>query len=78
MRISVTVSHGKDRVEEHGEALKVYTKEPFENNMANRDIIKQIARHYSVGQENVRIVKGFTAKRKIIEIDIKSPFKLHQ
>ena len=39
-----------------------------ENNRANIDVMKQIARKYSVNSSNVRIVSGSRSRKKIIDV----------
>ncbi len=72
VKISVTVSRGDDRVERDGEILRVYTREPFEGNRANRDVIKQVAKYYAVGSTSVKIMSGFASRRKILIIEEES------
>ncbi|MEM0139085.1 MAG: DUF167 family protein [Ferroplasma sp.] len=68
MRINVHVFHGKQSIIDVDGILNVYTKEPFENNRANIDIIRQVAKYYSVGSMDVSIVSGFSSRKKILEV----------
>ncbi len=56
MRLSVRVRHGDRKISETPDGIDVYTTEPLENNRANIDVIRQIARKYSVNTSNVRIL----------------------
>ena len=50
--------------------LVVHTSEERRNNQANRDIIRQVSQFLSVGADRIRIVRGHTKSRKVLEIDI--------
>lgn len=69
MRINVRVRHGKGEIKEVAEGIEIFTSEPMENNRANVDIIRQLARKYGVNSANVRIISGASKRRKIIEIE---------
>ncbi|MBI2054253.1 MAG: DUF167 domain-containing protein [Candidatus Staskawiczbacteria bacterium] len=47
----------------------ISVKEPPVKGMANRAIIKAIARHFNVSESNVRLVFGFSSREKIFEIN---------
>ena len=47
-------------------AVKV--KEPPVEGKANRAVIRLLAKHLGVAESQIRIVKGFTSRTKIIEI----------
>ncbi|MCL4444900.1 MAG: DUF167 domain-containing protein [Candidatus Thermoplasmatota archaeon] len=69
MRLFVRVRHGDRKILETPDGLDVYTPEPMENNRANMDVMKQIARKYSVNSSNVRIVSGSRSRKKIIDVE---------
>lgn len=46
----------------------VWVKEPPQKGLANKGIAKVLAEYFKVPQSNVRVVKGFTSKQKIVEI----------
>ena len=69
MRINVSVRRGEKRISETPDGIEVFTTEPMENNRANLDVIKQIAKKYAVSTANVRIVSGSSKRKKIIEIE---------
>ena len=46
----------------------VYLKARAEDNRANIELIKTLAKHYKVSSSQVRILKGFTSKEKLVEI----------
>ena len=47
----------------------VYLKSRAEDNKANIELIKTLAKHYKVSSSQIRIIKGLTSKEKIIEIN---------
>jgi hypothetical protein len=70
MRVVVLVSHGNERVEKENDNIHVFTKQPFEDNRANRDVIRQIAKYYSVPSSNVKIITGLRSRKKVLDISI--------
>ncbi|HSR89129.1 MAG TPA: DUF167 domain-containing protein [Candidatus Udaeobacter sp.] len=46
----------------------VSVKEPPQNGLANKAIIRAVANYFKIGQSRVVVKKGFTNKNKIIEI----------
>ena len=70
MRVMVLVSRGNESVEKEGDNIHVFTKQPFEDNRANRDVIKQIAKYYSVPSSKVKIVTGLRSRKKILDINV--------
>ncbi len=69
MRLYVRVRQGDRKISETPDGIDVYTTEPLENNRANIDVIRQIARKYSVNTSNVRIVSGSRSRKKIIDVE---------
>ena len=69
MRPYVRVRHGDRKISETPDGIDVYTTEPLENNRANIDVIRQIARKYSVNTSNVRIISGSRSRKKIIDVE---------
>ncbi len=67
--LNVKVSHGKGKIMEEADFIRVYTMEPREKNKANIDVIRQISRYYGVSSTSVRILSGWTSRNKIVEID---------
>lgn len=68
MKINVVVRPGNGALEEGNGRVVVFTSEKRKNNRANIDVIKQLARHYSVPVSNIRIVSGVTGPKKVVEI----------
>lgn len=46
----------------------VCVKEPPQNGLANKAIVRAVANYFKVAQSRVAVKKGFTAKNKIVEI----------
>lgn len=46
----------------------VAVKEPPQNGLANKGIVRNLAEYFKVAPSQVVIKKGFTSKQKIIEI----------
>jgi uncharacterized protein YggU (UPF0235/DUF167 family) len=57
-------------VEKESDNIHVFTKQPFEDNRANRDVIRQIAKYYSVPSSNVKIITGLRSRKKVLDINI--------
>ena len=71
MRIQVRVktSSGKQEIENFGDnRYLVYLKSVPENNEANIELIKLIAKHMGVSSARVKIISGMTSKDKTLEI----------
>ncbi len=69
--VNVKLKSNKNGVEKLGDgSYIVYTKKEARDNMANNDIVKQVAKHFGVGKNDVSIVLGQKMKKKIIEIDL--------
>ncbi len=69
MLINIHVYRGDRGIISENETLKVYTREPFENNRANIDIIKQLSKFYKVHESSIKIVSGLKSRKKIIKIE---------
>ena len=69
IKIKVKTKAKKPRVEkvEAGEWI-VFVKEAPEKGKANQAVIKTLAKHFKIGQSNVKIISGFSSKNKIIEV----------
>jgi uncharacterized protein (TIGR00251 family) len=55
-------------VEQDG-AYIVRVNAPAVNNQANEAVIKALAEYFKTAKSNVEIVKGFTSRFKIVEIN---------
>ena len=71
MKFEVTVKT-RAKIEEVEEIksgiYKVSVKEPPIGGRANEAVLRALAAHFNCAPSNVRIVSGFTGRRKIIEL----------
>ncbi len=59
----------EEKVEKIDEShFLVCVKEPPQNGLANKAIVRAVANYFKVAQSRVVVKKGFTSKQKIIEI----------
>ncbi len=59
----------EEKVEKIDEThFAVSVKEPPQNGLANKGIVKSLANYFGIAQSRVVLKKGFTSKNKTIEI----------
>ena len=68
MKYEVHVSRGTAGIERDGNILRVHTRQEMIANRANIDVIRQLAKYFSVDPESIRIISGARSRRKVIEI----------
>ena len=69
MRIKVRVVPNSKKVEViEGDPMKVKLKSKPEGGKANKELIEILAKHFNVSKSDIRIISGFTSRRKIVEI----------
>jgi len=70
LKIQVKVKPGSknEEVTQKGDTLIVTTKEPPKEGRANRQVIKLLAKHFKVPQNQVKLVSGFKKRDKVVEI----------
>ena len=70
MKIQVKVKPGSknEEVTQKGDTLIVTTKEPPKEGRANRQVIKLLAKHFKVPQNQVKFISGFKQRDKVVEI----------
>lgn len=70
MKIQIKVKPGSknEEVTQKGDTLVVTTKEPPKEGRANRQVIKLLAKHFKVPQNQVKLVSGFKKRDKVVEI----------
>ena len=66
--IRVTPHAKQNKVVEADGVLRVYTTVAPENGRANDAVIKALAKHFGVAKSQIKIVRGVTARDKVIEI----------
>ena len=66
LKIKVQPNSGRQEIQQISkDKYKVFLKKSPENNKANEELIKLLSKHL---HSKVNIIKGFTSKRKLIEI----------
>jgi uncharacterized protein (TIGR00251 family) len=71
-RISITVKPNarRDSVEKISEAeFRVSVRAPAQNGAANRAVIEALAEFLDLPRSNLRIVRGQSARKKLVQID---------
>lgn len=66
--VRVTPHSKQNKVVENDGVLRVYTTVAPENGRANDAVIKALAKHFGVAKSQIKIVRGVTARDKVIEI----------
>ncbi|MCL4329927.1 MAG: DUF167 family protein [Candidatus Thermoplasmatota archaeon] len=64
MIVKVRVEYGKKPPEITENAIVVYTSEKRENNRANIDVMRQLARTYGKSIDQIKLVGGRTSRKK--------------
>ena len=70
MRINIRVTaHARQNkiVQESDDLLRVYTTAAATDGQANSAVIKMLAEHLNVPKTSIKIVRGQTARDKVIE-----------
>ena len=70
MKIQVKVKPNSktEEVSQEGDSFIVKVKEPPKEGKANQAVIKLLAEYFGVPQSQVRILRGFRSRNKVIEI----------
>ena len=71
MRYNVTVKFNTDAIEVDGDTITVGIRSKPERGRANRELVDKLAKYFGIPASNVRIVAGFTSRKKIVEINLK-------
>lgn len=68
MKISVFVKTNakENKIEKNNDSLKVWLKSLPVENKANEELVKLLKKNYKA---DVKILKGFSSKNKLVEID---------
>ncbi len=67
--IRVTPHAKQNKVVENEDVLRVYTTVAPENGRANSAVIELLAKHLDVPKSRIKIIKGLTARDKVVAID---------
>jgi uncharacterized protein (TIGR00251 family) len=69
LRLYITVRFSSDdKLIVEGDQVSISIKSAPERGKANRELIKRLAKHFQVPENNIRIVSGLTSRKKIIDI----------
>ncbi len=69
IQVKVKPNSKSEEVSQEEGSFVVKVKEPPMEGKANQAVIKLLARHFDVPQNQVRIVSGFKSRNKVIEIE---------
>lgn len=64
----VKVSFGDESLVINENFIAIGVKSAPEKGKANLEIIKRLAKHFKVPHQNVRIIKGFASRKKLVVI----------
>lgn len=67
--IRVTPHAKQNKVLDNNGVLRVYTTIAPENGRANSAVIELLAKHLDVPKSRIKIIKGLTARDKVVAID---------
>ena len=70
MKIQVKVKPNSrtEEISREGDSFVIKVKEPPQEGKANQALIKLLAEHFGVPQNQVRILSGFRSRNKVIEV----------
>ena len=68
LNIKIQPNSGRQEIQTNinGQIQKVFLKKPAKDNKANEELVKFLKKHFA---KEVKIISGFTSKRKLIEIN---------
>jgi uncharacterized protein YggU (UPF0235/DUF167 family) len=68
VKIKVTAGSAKAKIISEKNRLLVYVKAEKSHNMANKEVVALISKHFGANIENVSIKRGLRSENKIIEV----------
>ncbi len=68
VQVKVTPNSRTEQINEEGDYFVVKVKDPPRQGKANQAVVRLLADHFGVPKARVRILSGFTARNKTIEI----------
>ena len=68
IRVNVKPNSRTEELTYEGNDFTIKVKEPPKEGKANQAVIRLLARHFGVPQNQVRIVSGFKSKNKVVEV----------
>ena len=68
LSVRVQPKSSRNLVKQENGTLKVCLTKPAESGLANAQLIELLAKHLKVKKYQLKIVKGFSSRNKLIEI----------
>ena len=68
IQVKVKPSSKTEEVNQEGDSFIVKVKEPPKEGKANQAVIRLLAELFGVPQSQVRILRGFRSRNKVIEV----------
>jgi len=68
IQVKVRPRSKTEELSQEGDSFIVKVKEPPKEGKANQAVIKLLAEHFGVPQNQVRILSGFRSRSKVIEV----------
>jgi uncharacterized protein (TIGR00251 family) len=70
MKIQVKVKPNSrtEELSREGDSFIIKVKEPPKEGKANQAVVKLLAEHFGVPQSQVRILRGFRSRNKVVEV----------
>jgi uncharacterized protein (TIGR00251 family) len=68
IKVKVKPNSKTEELSREGDSFIVKVKEPPKEGKANQAVIKLLAEHFGVLQNQVRILSGFRSRNKVIEV----------
>jgi len=68
IQVKVKPNSKTEEISQKGNTLIVTVKEPPKEGRANQAVIKLLAKHFGVPQNQVKILSGFKKRDKVVEI----------
>lgn len=69
LNIRVIPKASRPRVKQESGNLRVYLTKPAQNSLANTQLIEILSDYLKVKKYQIKILKGYTSRNKIIQID---------
>lgn len=61
-------SSGDSKIDVVGNEITISIKSPPERGKANRELVKRLAKHFDVPEQDVRISSGLHSRKKVVQI----------
>jgi uncharacterized protein (TIGR00251 family) len=68
IQVKVKPNSRTEEVSQESDSFIVRVKEPPREGKANQAVIKLLAEHFGVPKSQVRILRGFSSRNKVVEV----------